>query len=80
MDQGMRGLGPSAIPGTVNLDTYGNVYVGDHFLENWGNGRILEWDARRFPSLSLRLSWGFQQTGPFYRGQFLIEGMVFVAR
>ena len=48
---GVKNAGPGTLcnPGTVNLDHYGNVYVGDHFLENWGNGRILEWDARRFP-------------------------------
>jgi len=55
--------------GTVNLDYYGNVYVGDHFLENWGNGRILEWDAQRFPTnLTQAIQGDFSRPGPFHRG------------
>lgn len=63
-------------PGTVKLDAHGNLYVGDHFLENWGNGRILEYDARHFSGVSTVVRLGTAADRVFFtNGDFQKSGV-----
>jgi sugar lactone lactonase YvrE len=71
--RGVGRPGPESLcnPGTVALDHYGNVFVADHFLENWGNGRLLEWDRRHFATDLRRALMGIPAERVFFtKGDF----------
>lgn len=55
-------------PGAVVLDPQGNVWVSDHALEDVGNKRLLEYDARLFAGDSTVARFGIPATRVFGTG------------